>query len=193
MNGVVLRCRNCGTTQRAPGECEACHEAEVHYFCSNHKPGLWLDGPSCSHCGARFGAPTRPPATPPVTERPPRPRVATRRRATTSPPSRAYRTEGRLPPVRDAGPKRPDAPPDRSVEARRAEEILWRLPDLFRSPPRRRGPWDVSGSSYPTSPLRPHLGGCLRIVLVLAFIFMMLFIFGPALIGALLMQLMDGY
>ena len=36
MSAVVLRCSNCGTTQSVRGECEACHEAEVGYYCTNH-------------------------------------------------------------------------------------------------------------------------------------------------------------
>ncbi|MEO8548564.1 MAG: hypothetical protein ABI678_01265 [Kofleriaceae bacterium] len=63
---VVLRCPNCGTTQTTPGDCEACHEAQVRYFCTNHEPGIWLDGPTCPQCAAR-------PAPAP---RPPRPRPA---------------------------------------------------------------------------------------------------------------------
>lgn len=55
MTGVALRCGNCGTVQSTPGECEACHEAVVRYFCTNHAPGLWLDASSCPQCGARFG------------------------------------------------------------------------------------------------------------------------------------------
>lgn len=58
---VVQRCPNCGTTRASSGECEACHEAEVRYFCTNHAPGRWLDTDTCSDCGARFGDP--PPAT----------------------------------------------------------------------------------------------------------------------------------
>lgn len=57
MNGVVLRCPNCGTVQPAPGECEACREAPVRYFCTNHVPGVWLDSASCPQCGAGFGDP----------------------------------------------------------------------------------------------------------------------------------------
>jgi hypothetical protein len=53
MSDVVLRCPNCGTTQESPGECDACHEASVRYFCPNHSPGRWLDGPVCAECGAR--------------------------------------------------------------------------------------------------------------------------------------------
>ena len=55
MSEVVIRCPNCGTTQGVLGECEACHDAEVRYFCTNHSPGRWLDGPACEECGARFG------------------------------------------------------------------------------------------------------------------------------------------
>ena len=57
MSGVVLRCPNCGTTQPAEGQCEACHEDAVRFFCNNHTPGLWLDGSACPQCGARFGDP----------------------------------------------------------------------------------------------------------------------------------------
>jgi hypothetical protein len=52
---VVQRCPSCGTTQATAGECEACHEAEVRYFCTNHTPGVWLDASTCPSCGARFG------------------------------------------------------------------------------------------------------------------------------------------
>ena len=55
MSGVVIRCPNCGTTQSTLGECEACHEAGTRYFCTNHEPGRWLDGPACAVCGARYG------------------------------------------------------------------------------------------------------------------------------------------
>ena len=43
MSGVVLRCPSCGTTRAAPGECDACHEAQVRYYCTNHTPGRWLE------------------------------------------------------------------------------------------------------------------------------------------------------
>ena len=55
MSGVVLRCPTCGTTQSHSGECDACSEGEVRYFCTSHDPGLWLDGSTCTECGARFG------------------------------------------------------------------------------------------------------------------------------------------
>ena len=66
---VVLRCPNCGTTQATAGECEACHEAQVRYFCTNHDPGIWLTGPTCAKCAARAVAgpatATRSPSPPP--------------------------------------------------------------------------------------------------------------------------------
>ena len=62
---VILRCPTCGTTQTRHGECEACSEGEVRYFCTNHPEGIWLDTPVCNQCGARFGdAPRKPPAPP---------------------------------------------------------------------------------------------------------------------------------
>lgn len=57
---VVQRCPNCGTTQSAAGECEACHEAQVRYYCTNHEPGLWLSGRTCPQCEARAAATARP-------------------------------------------------------------------------------------------------------------------------------------
>src|SRR3954467_6863166 len=78
MSDVVIRCPNCGTMQSALGECEACHEADTRYFCTNHMPGLWLDGPACSACGARYGVAReipRPPPPPPPPPAPPRARV----------------------------------------------------------------------------------------------------------------------
>lgn len=83
MSAVVLRCPHCGTVQDVPGECDACHESPVRYYCANHAPGRWLDGPACADCGARVGVDPagparRPPATPPATPptAAPRPRPA---------------------------------------------------------------------------------------------------------------------
>ena len=69
---VVLRCPTCGTSQLHVGECEACSEGEVRYFCTNHEQGLWLDEPVCSRCGAEFGAaPRKPRSTAPTRMAPP--------------------------------------------------------------------------------------------------------------------------
>lgn len=71
---VTLRCPSCGTTRDAAGECDACHDAAVRYFCDDHVPGVWLKGPTCERCGATFGA--RHPSLPPTVSRAPaRPRA----------------------------------------------------------------------------------------------------------------------
>ena len=70
---VLLRCPTCGTTQRHAGECEACSEGDVRYFCTNHDDGIWLEGPVCSRCGARFGDPPQKPRTPRPPIKPARP------------------------------------------------------------------------------------------------------------------------
>jgi rubredoxin len=73
MTGVLLRCPNCGTTKSSFGECEACHEAQVRYYCTNHTPGQWLDAPRCNLCGAVFGraSPAPSPMPAPRSERRP--------------------------------------------------------------------------------------------------------------------------
>ena len=76
---VVLRCPSCGTTRFGNGQCEACHEAQVRYFCTNHVPGLWLDTDVCPRChmGTASSAPPRPTSVPRAVrrerERPPTP------------------------------------------------------------------------------------------------------------------------
>ena len=97
---VVKRCPNCGTTQAAAGECEACHEGQVRYFCTNHEPGVWLAGPTCPQCDARAALPARPPAS-------------TSEEA--SPDLRPSRRALRERPLRDAVVVRP-LPPSRAVE-----------------------------------------------------------------------------
>lgn len=57
---VVQRCPNCGTTQATSGDCQACHEAQVRYYCTNHEPGIWLAGPTCPQCDARSVPAPRP-------------------------------------------------------------------------------------------------------------------------------------
>ena len=71
MNGVIIRCPNCGTTQFTLGECEACREADTRYFCTNHDSGRWLDEPQCAACGARYGVGS--PTSRPVTRASPEP------------------------------------------------------------------------------------------------------------------------
>lgn len=103
MSDVAIRCPNCGVHQAALGECEACGHAAVRYFCGNHTPGRWLEGPSCEACGARFGDPPRRPAAPPPAA-PPRP---------------AAKPGARRPPVSLDRPDRP--PPEPAGE----EVVVW--------------------------------------------------------------------
>ena len=162
MTGVTLRCPHCGTTQGVLGECEACREAEVRYFCTNHTPGLWLDAPSCSRCGARFGQaePDRhePEPTPSASEMPPpvRPR---RMDADAGPWARA---EDR-PDLDSRGPTAPD--PTRI--------LLDMLSAAARSRPLMR--------EYHDKPRRR--GGCLRTLFMLALLLLGLFVLGPILLG----------
>ena len=86
---VVLRCRTCGTSQARRGECEACSEGEVQYFCSNHEPRVWLEGPVCGRCGARFG------------EAPGTPSSAAGRRRTLPADAPDFRPPARRPPASD--------------------------------------------------------------------------------------------
>jgi hypothetical protein len=98
---VVQRCPNCGTTKATAGECEACHEAQVRYFCTNHTPGLWLKASTCPKCGARLGDAARDPSIArPIPERtrspaaapatPPRTRSRAAARASTPAPPHPY-------------------------------------------------------------------------------------------------------
>ncbi len=83
---VVMRCPNCGTTQAAPGECEACHEAQVRYFCTVH--GSWLDGPMCPQCAVVSVPPParpRPPARAPARSPSPSPSPSLDREPAASP------------------------------------------------------------------------------------------------------------
>lgn len=118
---VVLRCPTCGTTQGHPGECEACSEGHVRYFCTNHEQGIWLDGPVCTHCGSRFGDASRTPRTPPPPRAPTRPGGPPDFR----PPARRRIPEPR--PEPDVGRRPPTRPePDEPVEP----EVLPRTPSL---------------------------------------------------------------
>jgi hypothetical protein len=65
---VVLRCPHSGTVAEGAGECVACHEAGVRWYCANHTPARWLDSHVCAGCGAtrRHG---------PIVQDPPSPRT----------------------------------------------------------------------------------------------------------------------
>ena len=145
---VVLRCPTCGTTQGHAGECEACSEGEVRYFCTSHDEGIWLEGAVCSRCGAKFGdAPRKPPVsrtssvpTPPAgapdfrppgrrrtPERPPEPDFGRR------PPRRSEREEPMEPEVLPRTPSLGDLLEEITVERGRAggryeAEVPWAEP-----------------------------------------------------------------
>lgn len=168
---VVLRCPSCGTTRATPGECEACHEAKVRYFCTNHTPGVWVDTPSCPQCGARFGEGRRPPPAPapPMRTRPPAPPPAP-----ASPP--AFRPRVEPPRARDESELREDLPPARDEKPAPAGSALAMLLNILNA-----------GRSRPTPhPPRPAprrgrgVGGCaLRLVALLFAFAASLFFFGP--------------
>ena len=126
MSAVVLRCSNCGTTQSVGGECEACHEAQVRYYCTNHSPGRWLEGQVCSQCGAVYGRsePTLRPSKPIPPSRP-----TSRKSTEASAPSRTgdFRSRGpwgrRTPPT----PPSEDYITDETVARAKAIERLREL------------------------------------------------------------------
>lgn len=139
MSGVALRCPTCGTTQMRPGECEACSDDQVRYFCSNHRPGVWLDKPVCAQCGSKFGdspkreappaprsAPTAPPRTPRRPESPPPPVLRD-----IAPPRERVRARPPMVPEPEVAPERPSledlleilSPGERERAGYRVEEV----------------------------------------------------------------------
>jgi hypothetical protein len=170
---VVLRCPACGTTQEHGGECDACSEVEVRYFCTNHDEGIWLDGPVCSRCGAKFGEASRTPQAPRA------PRVPT-------PPTRApdFRPPSARTPEHPPGVDFGRRPPRRSEPEAPAEpEVLppslgELLEELARQRARAGGPYEAEG---PWVTPRTHrggfpLGGCLIRIASLAFLLLAAFI-----------------
>jgi hypothetical protein len=168
MSAVVLRCVNCGTTQDTQGECEACHEGQVSYYCTNHKPGRWLDGPVCSQCHAAYGRDEPPPPAPP--RRPSKPTPAP------PPTSRKGEIEIRRPPRMERSRDRPGpwerrTPPapshegdHTSEEALARERMIEMLNKLLRRGHLRRGtPVDLD---MPSGPPAQHIGGFLRFALL---------------------------
>jgi hypothetical protein len=185
MTGVVLRCPSCGTATGTPGDCGACHEAQVRYYCTNHTPGRWLESPACLDCGARFGAEVQPPAAPsagpsrmpaagsaPASSR--RPRYSSRA------PTEAVSTG----PVRTRDPTAPAEGESvyRGEEPRRDPRMLaWQ--ELLLAAARRR---PAAREPVPTG---SGLGGCLlRLVLIVVFLFLALAA-GLVVFGASLLQM----
>lgn len=162
MSGVVIRCQNCGTTQATLGECEACHEAEVRYYCPNHSPGRWLDEPLCTACGARVGVPGRkervsPPAVP----------------ASPTPPGRRGFGDPPRRPVRRSAEFEEEEPEVFTGPVHTSDPARTLLEELLRSGMIRR--------AERVAPSVPDFGGavatgfgCLRRIAVIAFFLMML-------------------
>jgi hypothetical protein len=197
MNGVVLRCPHCGTTQAIPGECEACHEAQVRYYCANHKPGRWLDQPVCSECGARFGVPPRP-------LRAPSPSIPVgapaRRPDSTSVPRRKRYTS----PWRKTGgatvgdrPKEPLASREdleaRETDAAARARLLKTLEILRAAASRtRRTPWGEPRTLDPAASIGPALRGCLSLALFMAFALLLALLGMTILAGGWVLQIIGG-
>jgi hypothetical protein len=196
---VVQRCPNCGTTSSIPGECEACHDAQVRYFCTNHAPGIWLDASTCPSCGARFGEPARAAARPatPARTGSAAPVAATPRRTRSAAPARA-------PAATPAPPRRysPAAPPDDGEGAwsgrmRSRRDDGERVPGAPRMPPWQQILQAVLRARYMPErgaryrerpPIERVAGGCLKrglIGMLLLFLALgsALFVFGRALLG----------
>jgi hypothetical protein len=200
MTGIVLRCPNCGTTRATLGECEACHEAQVRYYCTNHTPGHWLDSSSCPQCGAGLGESMNNPARPAPARRPGRPGPASPRRTTTSFPGVA---PGPMPTPTGrstAGESSSGAPErlpppdyeefsDRSAYASRGPG----LQDLLRAAAAARRRADAVPDREAAPRVEPSPGGCLgRFILIMVFLFLVL-IAGLSIIGSSLFRLFFSY
>jgi hypothetical protein len=187
MTGVVLRCPNCGTSTSAMGECHACHDGQVRYYCTNHQPGVWLDAPSCLQCGAGFGDPVRAPTrpTPPRAPSRPRPPLATPAPTVSrSPPTKTVlspwgRRDRRRAPSEEAS----ELADERHIEIRTARmlEILKAASRVGR--PREREdvtPLAVSAGAA--------LGGCALRLIILVLFLLVVFSLLLSIIGGTLLE-----
>jgi hypothetical protein len=196
MTGVILRCPNCGTSKATPGECEACHEAQVRYYCTNHKPGHWLDAPACPQCGARFGEPLRPPAKPTPPAAPPRPRTTMtspappRRDPPPLPPRTGAKPWGRRELGRSPEPETEAAGERTSVRDTRTGKMLEILRAASRVRPMSRG---AAYTAPEAPPAGAALGGCLMRFVILAMFLLVIFFLMIALLGGSLLQILGGY
>lgn len=188
---VVRRCPSCGTTQATSGVCEACHEAEVRYHCTNHTPGVWLDGTSCPHCGARLGAPTREKSTapPPPVRRPAPSPVAARPRGPTTPARPSSRPPFAPPPLASSPPPVPRSSRRVDIEGAAVETYPARISPwqrLFEAALRariaKRAP-SVAGAG-----VARNLTGCLLRLLLVAFVLFVMLVSALFLFGSTLMQ-----
>ena len=193
MSGVVLRCPNCGTTRATQGECEACHEAQVRYYCTNHTPGRWLDDRACPQCKAAFGDPRRPAPRPSPPTPSPAPRTPAReaRPARTpapapTPPRTAARVEPEAEPWgRSDGPPPRYEPESEEVDIREHPRdprlVTWQ--DLLRAAMRARYSRIEAPAPEPERRRGLGPGGCLvRLVLMFFAFLTALYLFGGSLL-----------
>jgi hypothetical protein len=193
MTGVILRCPNCGTAKTSPGECEACHEAQVRYYCTNHKPGRWLDAPVCPQCGATFGEPIRPPAGTFPPAAPSRPKTAppAPTRSETPPAPRAS--------VRPWGRRERERPPEPRLgaedgSASTGDPRAARMLEILRAAS--RASRLSRGATYTTPeapPVGAVLGGCLMRFILLMMFLLILFTLMVSLLGGSLVQMFGPY
>jgi rubredoxin len=172
MTGVLLRCPSCGTTKSSFGECEACHEAQVRYYCTNHTPGQWLESPKCTLCGAVFGraSPAPSPMPTPRPERGPTPAGA----ASTRPAPRTPRSDGSKTRRREDVDRHREAPGPHDTaeppESRRSGGVLLPgLEEMLRAAARRRVPREPEREAVP---VRRGMG-CLTRLLLMALFFIL--------------------
>lgn len=177
---VVLRCPTCGTTQTHSGECDACSEGEVRYFCSNHSPGLWLDRPRCSACGAKFGDAPAVPAAPVGRDAPTRPRVQRPAPSASEPP--------------DEIPWRPAPETREAADADAAPSLEEVLVDMIEEGRSRRAAAEASREPVVVAARAPLVAGCLGRLLFLVLVLIVLALaalsslFGAELNGSALTQ-----
>jgi hypothetical protein len=183
MSGVVRRCSNCGTEQAGTGECEACHEAGVRYFCTNHTPGVWLDVPACPECGARFG------------EYPPTPMGARTTAARPIPTRHRSLPESARPaPDPDDGPGPWDTMPPSALDTEIADgprrSTLGTLFDAIVYADRARRRREGRSIDISDRPVHAPEGGCVRRLLLLALLLAAFFLLVPLVLGGALLQLL---
>ena len=190
---VVLRCPHCGTTKATTGDCEACHDAQVRYFCTNHTPGLWLEANSCLSCGARFGEPARKtsgsaPASGPrkrLAADPSRKRPRAPARASTPPPAEYASVEPRELDERVRSSRRPPAYEDARSPGASGMALLQHL---FRAALRTRYMPSRASRDHYAPRIRRGAGGCVKSLLLSGLLLLLalgsaIFVFGRALIG----------
>ena len=158
MSSVALRCATCGTTQSHPGECEACFDGEVRYFCSNHSPGLWIDEPVCRRCGANFGDAPR--TEPELSSRPTAPVPAPETRRAESPPARSGDVASR-----SARPSRSPASGEGS-ETPSLADLLAAMAGRTHAPHKAEEVWTPPPAERPSRGV-PVMGCLVRLVLLI--------------------------